>query len=85
MRSNATREIAELVPAAVADGLVEAAARDSLRRPFQAPDPAGEDPGAAVAEQERDQQRRGGRMQHAPLHEVDTAELVSSESLSIST
>ena len=50
------RQLAELVGAVVDDGLVEAAARDPVGRPLEPADPAREDAGAAVAdEQERDQ------------------------------
>ena len=69
-------EVPELVTAAVVHRLVELAGGDPVRSPLEPADAAREDPSAAVAEQQRDQERSSGGEQHAALHEVNAAELI---------
>src|SRR5207302_671633 len=70
------RELADLVFGRVDDRLVEAAARDPLRRPLQASKPPREEPGAAVADQKRQGERERAGEQQPALDEVDVAERV---------
>ena len=68
-------EVAELVAAAVPHRLVEIAARNPVRRTLEPANTAGKDPCAAVAEQQRKYEPDAGGQKHAPLNEVDAAEL----------
>ena len=76
MRSNASRQLAELVRAVVTTGSSNRPLGDLVGRPLEPPDPAREHPGAAVPEQERDQQRRAGREQQPLPDERERPELV---------
>ena len=59
------RELAELVRARVDDRLVEPAVRDPFGRPLEATDAAREEPRAAVAEQQRGDEREQSRDRRA--------------------
>ena len=63
-------EIAELVATAVAHGLVETATGDPVGGSLEPADAPREDPGAAVAERQGDQQRHTRGQQHPALDEV---------------
>src|SRR5204862_5557573 len=69
------RETTELAPAAVADRLVEPAAGDSLGRALEPADPPRKQPGAAVAEKERDQEGDSGSEQEPALHVMNARQL----------
>src|SRR5207248_8705357 len=70
------RELTELVVVPVGDGLVEAAAGDPVGSPLQAADTPGEQARAAVADQERRNQRDPAGQENAPPDEIDVSERV---------
>ena len=69
-------ELADLVAAVVDDRLVEAAARDPVGGPLEAPQPPGEEIGGAVAERQREQQRDHPGEQQPAANELDVRERV---------
>ena len=69
-------ELADLVAAAVDDRLVEAAARDPVGGPFEAPQPPGEEVGGAVPERQRKQKRDRPGEQQPAANELDVRERV---------
>ena len=75
MRSNAAASSPTSSPPLSCTGSSKLAARDPVGRALEPPDPPGEQPGAAVAEQQRDQERGAGREEHAAPHEVNAAQL----------
>ena len=71
-----SRELAQLVVAAVHDGLVEATACNSLCRPLQSADAARMEPGRNEPEPQRDEERDRRCSEQAPLDEVHRRERV---------